>query len=147
MLNLAPSPWLYTFLKNYEKFRPTAYLPTPRDKWTCGWGHTIGVTATTVCTQAQAQEWLQDDVADAALTVCKLVTQPLNQNQFDALVSLCFNIGDHNFAGSGLLRFVNKADWTDAANDFVNWDKQAGVVLGGLKNRREAEAARFRLAA
>lgn len=147
MLNMTPSPWLYAFLKQYEQFRPTAYKPTKNDVFTCGWGHTKGVTAATVCTMAQAQEWLQDDVASAVLEVCKAVTQRLNQNQFDALVSLCFNIGVGNFAGSGLLRFVNRADWADAANDFINWDKQAGTVLAGLENRREAEAARFRLAA
>ena len=146
MLSMRPSPWLYTFLKNYEKFRPTAYRPTPRDVWTCGYGHTTGVSEATTCTMAQAEEWLQDDVASAVLAVCRLVTAPLNQNQFDALVSLCFNIGVGNFQGSGLLRFVNRSDWTDAANDFINWDKQAGTVLPGLENRREAEAARFRLA-
>jgi lysozyme len=142
-LNMTASPWLYNFLKNYEKFRPTAYRPTPKDVWTCGFGHTKGVTQTTTCTMTQALEWLQNDAAQAVLDVCQHVTTQLTQNQFDALCSLCFNIGVGNFNGSGLLRYVNGRMFTAAAADFVNWDKQAGDVLPGLLTRREAEAQHF----
>ena len=151
MLHMTPSAWLWTFLKQYERFRPTAYPATADERrrgiWTIGWGHTAGVKEGDTCTMAQANEWLQDDVAEAVLEVCRAVTHPLTQNQFDALVSLCFNIGIHNFAGCGLLKFVNAGNMTAAAADFINWDKQQGVVLDGLENRREAEAAHFRLAA
>lgn len=145
---MSPSAWLWAFLKSYEKFRPTAYLPTPRDKWTCGWGHTgPDVTQTTTCTQDQAQAWLESDVAAAVHDVNRLVTRKLTQNQFDALVSLRFNIGAGNFAGSGLLKFVNAGNDHAAAADFDNWDKQAGEVLDGLLRRREAESEHYLLVA
>ena len=148
---MTPSAWLWTFLKQYERFRPTAYAATADERrrgiWTIGWGHTEGVKEGDTCTQAQADAWLHSDVFAAVMDVNKLVVRWLNQNQFDALVSLRFNIGAGNFAGSGLLKFVNALNDVKAAADFINWDKQSGVVLDGLENRREAEAARYRMAA
>lgn len=139
---MVPSAWLYNFLKNYERYRPTAYKPTVNDKWTCGWGHTKGVTETTTCTQATAQEWLQDDVAEAVLEVCRLVNVTVNQNQFDALVSLTFN------AGPGALEktlgaLLNGGNYAGAAAQFKKWDFQAGKELPGLENRRVAEMNHF----
>jgi lysozyme len=151
MLHMTPSPWLWAFIKQWERFRPTAYPATADERrrgiWTIGWGHTAGVKEGDTCTQAQAQEWLQDDVAAAVLAVCRDVTVPLNQNQFDALVSLCFNIGIAHFAGCGLLKYVNAGNFVSAAADFINWDKQSGQVIDGLETRRTAEATHFRLPA
>lgn len=144
---MTPSAWLWAFLKQYERFRPTAYKPTPRDVWTIGWGHTYAVKEGDTCTMAQAQIWLEQDVATAVVYVNKCVNRKLTQNQFDALVSLCFNIGGGNFAGSGLLKFVNAGNDHAAAADFDNWDKQAGAVLDGLLRRREAESQHYLLAA
>lgn len=137
------SPWLWTFLKSYEKFRPTAYKPTPKDVWTCGYGHTAGVTASTTATTDQANVWLVQDGQVATGAVNRLVNRKLTQNQFDALCSLCFNIGVANFSGSGLLKYVNAGNDHAAAADFDNWDKQAGDVLTGLLRRREAESAHY----
>lgn len=142
MIRMVPSPWLFAFLKNYERFRPTAYKPTQKDVWTCGWGHTKGVTQATICTMAQAEEWLQDDVAEAVLEVCRLVNVTLTQAQFDALVSLTFN------AGTGpLLKTLggklNASDFAGAAAEFKHWDYQAGVQLDGLEKRRVAEMNHF----
>lgn len=144
---MQPSPWLWTFLKTYEQFRPTAYKPTPKDVPTIGWGHTVGVRLGDTCTTDQAQQWLQSDVAGAVSDVNRYVTRKLTQNQFDALVSLRFNIGAGNFIGSGLLRFVNASNDHAAAADFDNWDKQAGTVLNGLLRRREAESQHYLLVA
>lgn len=145
-LNMVPSPWLFAFLKTYERFRPTAYKPTQNDVWTAGWGHTKGVTQATVCTQAQAQEWLQDDVAESVLAVCRLVHVPLTQNQFDALVSLVFNAGSAPLYKS-LGVALNQSRYSDAAAQFKRWDYQAGVELPGLESRRVAEANHFLAAA
>src|ERR1035437_8106279 len=106
-MNMQASPWLYAFLRNYERFRPTAYKPTPHDVWTIGFGHTHGVKEGDTCTMVQALGWLGEDVAWAVAAVNHQVKVTINQNQFDALVSLCFNIGATNFASSGLLRYVN----------------------------------------
>jgi lysozyme len=144
--NLTPSQWLYDFLKGFEKFRPTGYKPTPKDVWTAGFGHTNGVTADTTCTMDEANAWLVSDVASAARLVNSHVTGvQLTQHEFDALVSLVFNIGSGNFLGSTMLRLLNAGDLAGAANEFPKWDKQAGAVLAGLLTRRQAEERYFDL--
>lgn len=130
-------------IKQYEQFRPTAYLPTPHDVPTIGWGHTHGVKMGDTCTQPTAEAWFQQDVAGAAAEVNKVVTVPLKPNQFDALVSLAFNIGVGNFGGSTLVRKLNAGDIQGAAGQFAVWNKQGGRVLNGLVTRRAAEAALF----
>lgn len=143
MNTLRPSSWLYDFLKSYEKFRPTAYKPTPKDKWTCGYGHTTGVTQYTTCTMPQAIMWLEQDVASAAIAVNTHVTVPLTQEQFDALVSFVFNVGVEAFVDSTLLRLLSAGNYSGAAGEFPKWDKQAGEELEGLEKRRLAEQRRF----
>lgn len=140
--HLKPSPWLWAFLKSYEKFRPTAYKPTQNDKWTCGWGHTNGVTQATICTQTEAQAWLEGDVEGAAAQVLRLVTVPLTQSQFDALVSLTFNCGTAPLLKT-LGALLNAGKYADAATQFKKWDYQAGVELPGLEARRVAEMNHF----
>jgi lysozyme len=90
---LTPSPWLYAFLRGFERFRPTAYLPTPRDRPTIGYGHTRGVKMGDTCTLAQALSWLQEDAQEAVGEVRRFVQVLLSQNEFDALCSLTFNCG------------------------------------------------------
>lgn len=143
--NMVPSQWLYDFLKGFEKFRPTGYLPTKKDKWTAGYGHTHGVTEQTTCTMAEAEEWLRQDVASAVATVNASVRVHLTQHEFDALVSLVFNIGAPNFLSSTMLRKLNAADYAGASAEFPRWDKQAGAVLNGLHTRRVAEERYFDL--
>lgn len=140
---MTPSPDCYAFIKNAERYRPTAYLPTPHDVPTIGWGHTKGVKMGDTCTTAQAEAWLQQDVASAANDVNNAVKVSINQHQFDALVSLTFNIGVDAFNGSTLLRKLNATDVQGAAGQFAVWNKQGGRVLPGLVTRRAAEAALF----
>jgi lysozyme len=140
---MQPSPWLYSFLKGFEKFRPTAYKPTRKDVWTIGYGHTKGVREGDTCTMAEAELFLEQDVAWFASEVSELVHAALTQNQYDALVSLCFNIGVGAFSGSTLLKKLNVMDYVGASAEFPKWDRQAGEVLGGLLTRREAEALHF----
>lgn len=147
MLNMTPSPWLYDFLKAREAFRPTAYRPTKHDVWTIGYGHTKGVNYGDTCSIEQAGVFLQQDVAWAVAAVNRGVTVPLTQPQFDALVSFVYNVGAEAFFASTLLRQLDAKDYTAAANDLLAWDHQAGVVLDGLKTRREQERTRFLAAA
>jgi lysozyme len=143
---LYPSTWLFDFLKSYEHFRPTAYKPTPKDKWTLGWGHTDGVNEGDTCDSDTANTWLHNDVSWATAPIHRLCTVPLTQPQFDALVSLVFNIGVGHFEESTLLRKLNDSDYGGAAAEFLVWDEQAGQVLQGLENRRIAERKRFETA-
>lgn len=130
-------------IKEFEGCRLTAYLPTPNDVPTIGYGSTKGVKLGDVWTQAQADAALVDDVRDAEECVTGAVTVPLQQEEFDALVSLVFNIGCGAFRKSTLLRKLNDADYDGAALEFRRWDKQAGQVLAGLARRRMAEAKLF----
>jgi lysozyme len=95
------------------------------------------------CDQAQADAWLSEDVQSAVGSVNRLVTAPLTQNEFDAVVDFVFNCGSGNFAGSTMLRLLNAGDYLGAANEFDKWDHASGLVVAGLLRRREAEQAEF----
>lgn len=111
--------------------------------WTIGVGHTGRmsrplVSPGMVITLGQADAFLAADLAptEAAINAC--VTVPVTQNEFDALVSLTFNIGVTGFRGSSVLRQLNQRNYTAAANDFLMWDIPA-VLIG----RRRSERAQF----
>ena len=76
-------------------------------------------------------------------TVNDLVKVPLTQNQFDALVSLTYNIGTGAFEKSTLLKKLNTGDYQGAADQFTVWNKGGGKVLQGLVNRRAKEKEVF----
>ena len=111
--------------------------------WTIGYGHTHGVTEGMTCSEAQAAQWLMQDLADAQSAVRTMVTVPLNANQFSALVDFVFNEGSGHFESSTLLRLLNAGDYTGSDAQFAAWDKAGGKVLAGLLTRRNAEAALF----
>lgn len=130
-------------IKKHEGLRLEAYLPTPNDVWTIGYGHTHTTKQGMKITAGQAESLLRKDIAWVEKAVNKLVVVPLTQNQFDALASLVFNIGENGFANSTLLRLLNAGDYEGAANQFLRWNKQKGVALKGLTKRREEERKLF----
>ena len=112
--------------------------------WTCGWGHCgPEVHPNMTITQAQADAWLNADLARAGLVVNSLVHVYLNQNELDALADFVFNVGAGNFRSSTLLRLINAGDMTGAAAQFDRWTQGGGHVLPGLVRRRAAEKALF----
>ena len=130
-------------IKDSEGLRLKAYLPTKNDVWTIGYGHTHGVYQGMTITEQQAEQFLHEDVKWAEDAVNQYVHVSLTQNQFDALVSFVFNVGTGNFSNSTLLRLLNKGDYKGAADQFLRWNKQKGVVLNGLTTRRKNERALF----
>jgi len=94
-------------------------------------------------TAGQAESLLRKDILWVEKAVNKLVVVPLTQNQFDALSSIVFNIGEGAFSTSTLLRLLNSKDYEGAANQFPRWNKQKGRVLNGLTKRRQEERALF----
>lgn len=130
-------------IKNWEKLRLEAYLPTKKDRWTIGWGHTKDVKPGQTITVAQAEAFFDEDVAWATAFVNKAVKVPLTQHQFDALTSWVFNVGEGNASGSTLLRKLNAKDYEGAARQFLVWNKQKGKVMNGLVKRRAEEMAYF----
>ena len=144
-MSLVPSPACEALIKGFETCRLTAYLPTPRDRPTIGWGCAapdihLGLT----WTQAQADARFTRDLDDFAASVNSLIGDaPTSQPQFDAMCSLAYNLGAHAFSTSTVLRDHRAADYAGAASSFKMWDEQAGQVLAGLLRRREAEAALY----
>jgi lysozyme len=134
-------------IKKWEQLRLKAYLPTPHDVWTIGWGHTATAYEGMVITEKEAEKLLRKDLAWVRKTIADLVEVPLSQKQYDALAGLIFNIGRPNFSTSTVLRRLNAYDYEGAADAFLMWNKQRQnghlVVLRGLKRRREEERAMF----
>ena len=134
-------------IKQFEGCVLKAY-PDPAtggDPWTIGFGHTgPEVKKGLVWTQAQANNAIADDVSKFADGVLKLIGAALTtQGQFDAMVSLAYNIGLGNLKGSTLLRLHKAGDYAGAKAQFVRWNKAAGKVMTGLTRRREAEASLY----
>lgn len=130
-------------IKRHEGLRLRAYLPTPNDRWTIGYGHTSGVKNGMVITEARAEELLRQDVSWVEDAINSSVVVPLTQGQYDALGSFVFNVGATEFRNSTLLRKLNGGDYMGAANEFPRWNKQKGKVLGGLTKRRAEEREMF----
>ena len=139
---MTPSPGILSFVKTFERCRLTAYLPTPNDKPTIGWGSTgpnihLGMT----WTQAEADERFAADCAVFGVGLSRVLGHaPTTQNQFDAMFSLDYNIGAGAFRTSTLLRYHMAGRYDECAAQFSRWNKQRGVVVNGLTARRLAEA-------
>jgi len=88
--------------------------------------------------------FMDDDVPRYDQPVRDLVTVPLMQSEFDALVSFTYNVGAGALGESTLLKLLNAADYEGAANQFGEWCMAGGERLEGLVRRREREAAYFR---
>lgn len=145
------------FIANEEGFVDHVYL-CPAGVPTIGYGHVVrpGETRTKV-TKEEALELLGQDVRATEDTIAKLVRVPLTQSQFDALVSLVFNIGGGAFAKSTLLRLLNAGDYglvtwdakgnaitsSGAAGQFLVWRLANGVPNAILIGRRKREARMY----
>ncbi len=130
-------------MKQYEGCSFTAYQDTG-GIWTIGYGHTgPEVQRGVVWTQDQANAAFVRDTNWAQAAVRCDVGVPLTQGQFDALVSLVFNIGAGAFARSTLLRLLNQGNYRAAADQFLRWNMDNGHVVPGLTNRRMAERKMF----
>jgi lysozyme len=111
---------------------------------TIGYGHTRGVKLGMTITQVQAEQLLQIDVQTAVHAVNVLVSVPLKQHQFDALVDFTFNLGSGSLASSTLLKYLNAGNIQAAALEFPKWDMAGGKHLDGLHRRRLSDQTLFR---
>ena len=132
------SPKGIALIKEFEGLRLKAYK-CPGGVWTIGYGHTTGVKPGMVITEAQAEEFLKEDLVSCENAVNNQKLS-INQNQFDALVSFIYNIGTGNFSRSTLLRKVKAHPQDNSIMDeFLKWVYSKGRVLPGLQRRRLAE--------
>jgi lysozyme len=130
-------------IKSFEGCKLKVYLDAVGLP-TIGYGHLIkpGESFTKI-TQKEAEDLLKSDAQIFVDGVNKLLEVNVTQNQFDALVSIAFNIGLGNLKSSTLLRLVNAGDYKGAADQFPRWNKAGGKVLNGLTKRRNAERDLF----
>lgn len=89
----------------------------------------------------QVLNLLAQDCTRFEHSVSTVVTQPLTQNQFDALVAFVFNIGECAFQSSALVSLLNQGDYASVPAQLRRWNKAGGRVVEGLVNRREHEIA------
>lgn len=141
------SPSGVDLICNFEGLRLKAY-DDGVGVWTIGFGTTkypngIRVKKGDTCTLDQAKAYMQNDLKSFEQTVNNTVKVPLNQNQFDALVSLAYNIGSTAFKNSTLVRQLNEGNYKAAANQFNVWVNAGGKRMQGLVSRRAAERTLF----
>lgn len=130
-------------IKGFEQLRLTAYLDTG-GVWTIGYGHTRSALAGMQISEARALMLLAQDVAEAVEAVNKLVRVPLEQYEFDALVSFVFNIGVGAFKSSTMLRCLNdRAEPMRIGTEFLRWVYDNGKKIAGLETRRRKERLLF----
>lgn len=141
---MRPSKNAVNLIKAFESCCLQAY-PDPVNPSglpvTIGWGHTgSAIHLGDLIRQESADFLLQVDCRNAAKPLAGL---PLNQNQFDALVSFIFNLGAKAFNESSLKRLILRKDYASAAEEFLRWTHGGGHIVPGLVRRREAERALF----
>ncbi len=134
------------FIKAHEGYRRRA-AELPSGGWVVGYSHTQTAAAEVEVEPEEAEQLLLHDLKPIVGAVNDLVLAPLTQNQFDALVSLAFNIGPRQFRLSGIVRHVNEGRPLDAAASFDVWRKAEvegeAVVVDALVRRRAMEKALF----
>ena len=130
-----------SFITEEEGYRNKAYKDS-KGLWTIGVGHLIKADEqhllTATLTDQQVEDLLKSDLKWCSEAVESSVKVPLTQHQFDALYSLCFNIGGTAFKKSTVVRRINENDLPGAADAILMWNKPEV-----LKKRRERERALF----
>lgn len=130
------------FIQGWEGTRTEAYLDSVGVPTICT-GSTRAVRVGQTATSHECQQRLVEDTGVAGKALARLVQAPVTQEQYDALLSLVFNIGEGNFARSTLLKRLNAGQCRVAADEFRKWVYAGGKRLRGLVSRREAERALF----
>jgi lysozyme len=127
-------------LKGFEGLQLTAYK-CPAGVWTIGYGSTGShVKPGMTITKEQADILLNKDITPREDKLTRILGRtPTTQNQFDALFLLAYNIGMGAFEKSTLLRLHRNAQYEEAADEFLKWNKAGGKVLNGLTRRRSVE--------
>lgn len=134
-------------IKEFESFSSVAYLCSAK-KATIGYGNTFWEDGTPVkigdqISKERAETLLKHVVDNFSVAVEVDIKIEVTQNQFDAMVSLAYNIGLGAFRNSTLLRKVNVGDFIGASLEFPKWNRSGGKPLLGLTRRREREKLLF----
>ena len=120
----------------HEGYSDVAYIPVKGDVPTIGFGTTGGVKAGDRITPTVALNRAMTDVQAFEGTMKQCVRVPLHQYEYDAYVSLAYNIGPTAFCNSTLVKKLNQLDYVGACTEILRWDKFKGKTLKGLTKRR-----------
>ena len=124
----------------HEGYKDEAYIPVRGDVPTIGFGSTEGVRMGDKTTPERSLVRLLDEIEGVyAAGVKRCVTVPLYQHEYEAYVSLAYNIGVSAFCGSTLVKLLNQERYGEACEQIKRWNRFQGKPLRGLTIRREAE--------
>ena len=127
-----------------EGYSDRAIIPVPGDVPTIGFGSTEGVKMGDKISPPKALQRALTDVSKFEGAVKRCVTAPLYQYEYDAYLSLSYNIGSGAFCSSSLVKKLNAQDYDGACMEILKWDKFKGASLPGLTYRRKQEFTRCR---
>jgi len=122
-----------------EGFVGRAYTPVKGDVPTIGFGTTSGVKQGDTISPERALVRLLNDADKFTQSVKRCAPVPMHQYEFDAYVSLTYNIGPTAFCNSTLVKKLNAYDYEGACKEILRWDKFKGQALKGLTLRRQRE--------
>jgi lysozyme len=125
-------------IATHEGFSSTAYQDIV-GVWTIGFGTTKDVKPQDRIDPVKALQRKAEDIVKFEGAMKQCVSVPLHQHEYDAYVSLAYNIGPSAFCGSTLVRKLNQGDYEGACKEILRWDRAGGRVVKGLAVRREAE--------
>lgn len=123
----------------HEGYKEEAYIPVKGDVPTIGYGTTKGVKMGDKTDPIKALKRAYEDMKHFEGAIKRCVTVPLYQHEYDAYLSLSYNIGENAFCRSTLVRLLNQGEYDQACKQILRWDKFQGKPLRGLTIRREQE--------
>ena len=123
----------------HEGYRENAYIPVAGDVPTIGFGTTKGVKLGDRTNPEKAITMAHRDIQQFEGALKQCVKVPLTQYEYDAYISLSYNIGSNAFCNSTLVRLLNAGQYADACKQILRWDKFQGKPLAGLTKRRQDE--------
>lgn len=139
-------------IKDFEHWSPNPYNDSA-GYCTIGYGHLVALKSCSAIPLGEfengislerGRQLLERDTLMARLAIQKEVSGPISDDQFGALVSFVFNVGERHLKGSQLLQYVDSGNFREANRQFGLWIKAGGEVQNGLIIRRRCEAALFR---
>lgn len=129
-------------IKSFEGCKLEAYQDI-KGIWTIGYGDTNNVQPGMKITQEEADDRLRNRLVEFETGISSCVKVSINENQFSALVCFSYNVGLGALKSSTLLKLLNDNKYSEASDQFLQWDKANGVVVSGLLRRRTAEKVLF----
>lgn len=131
-----------SLIKKFEGCELEAYK-CAAGVWTIGYGSTKNVKEGDVISQSHADHLLEVELEEYEGYINDLVTAPLNEDQFSALVAWVYNLGPNNLKASTMLKVLNEGKYDEVPHQMQRWNKANGEILEGLVRRRKAESLLF----